>query len=175
MIPHFRQKLHKIKALVFDVDGVFSQFFVVDRNAEYLRIMNAKDGFAIRYAKEQEYIIGIITGGNSEAVKERFLALGITDVYLGQRYKMTAYLEFCQKYNLTDDEILYMGDDLPDFEILKRVGVSSCPADAAREILEICDYISDKKAGEGCVRDIVEQVMRVQNKWNYLTDKNINV
>jgi len=170
MTPHFKEKLHKIKSFVFDVDGVFSQFFIVEKKAEFLRAMNAKDGFAMRYAIEKGFIVAIITGGVSETVKDRFESLGIKDIYLGERQKINALEDFCKKYDLKTDEILYMGDDLPDYEILKNVGVSSCPADAVREILEICEYISEKKSGEGCVRDVIEQVLRVQNKWNYLTE-----
>jgi len=170
MTPHFKEKLHKIKSLVFDVDGVFSQFFVVEKKSEFLRVMNAKDGFAMRYAIEKGFKVAIITGGVSETVKDRFESLGITDIYLGERTKINALEDFCRKYNLTFDEVLYMGDDLPDYEVLTKVGISTCPADSVREILEICEYISERKAGEGCVRDVIEQVLRAQNKWNYLNE-----
>jgi 3-deoxy-D-manno-octulosonate 8-phosphate phosphatase (KDO 8-P phosphatase) len=166
---NFKEKLTKIKAFVFDVDGVFSGSFLVDNQAEYLRLMNAKDGFAVRYAVESGFIVGIITGGVSESVKMRFNYLGITDIYLNSRNKIEDFEDFYYKYNLKPEEILYMGDDLPDYEILATTNVvATCPADAVREIIEVCEYISDKNGGEGCVRDVVEQVLRSQNKWNYL-------
>jgi len=168
MSLNFKEKLKDVKALIFDVDGVFSSTFLVERDAELLRFMNAKDGFALRYAIEQGYIVGIITGGVSESVKLRFNKLGITDIYLGALHKIDDFEDFYMKYDLNPENILYMGDDLPDYEILTKVGVATCPADAAREILEICHYVSDKKGGEGCVRDVIEQVLRAQDNWNYL-------
>jgi len=168
MTLNFKEKLKNVKAFVFDVDGVFSNTFVVEKDADLLRFMNAKDGFAVRYAIEQGYIVGIISGGVSESVRLRFNKLGISDVYLGSRHKIDDFEDFYFKYNLKPDEILYMGDDLPDYEVLSKSGISTCPADAVREILEICEYVSDKNAGEGCVRDVIEQVLRAQEKWNYL-------
>lgn len=163
---NYRKKLKDIKALLFDVDGVFSKEFIVMEKSEFFRTMNAKDGFAIKRAVEKGFFTGIITGGNSQSVKDRFNSLGVTDVYLAQYHKIDALEDFCAKYELSYDEILYMGDDLPDYEVLKKVGFSSCPADAATEITNIVDYISDKNGGEGCVRDIIEQVLKVQEKWN---------
>lgn len=173
MKKNFKEKLKNVKAFVFDVDGVFSNAFVVERDALLSRFMNAKDGFALRYAAENGFIIGIITGGITESVKVRFNQLGITDVYLGSRHKIEDFEDFYFKYNLKPEEILYMGDDLPDYEILKTTNViSTCPSDAAREIIDICEYISEKKGGEGCVRDVIEQVLRAQEKWNYLNSVN---
>ncbi|MBN2892765.1 MAG: HAD hydrolase family protein [Bacteroidales bacterium] len=162
---NYRKKLKSIKALVFDVDGVFSKEFLAMDNGEFYRPMNPKDGFALKRAVQTGFLTGIITGGNSQSVKDRFKTLGVTDVYLGQYVKIEAMEDFCAKYELSYEDVLYMGDDIPDYEVMKTVGFSACPADAASEIIEISDYISDKKAGEGCVRDIIEQVLKIQNKW----------
>lgn len=163
---YFREKLKNIKALVFDVDGVFSREFYMEESGDLLRVMNAKDGFALKYAIDKGFITGIITGGTSEIVKQRFKSLGVVDVYLGYYNKIEALDDFCLVNNISYSDILYMGDDLPDYEVMKNVYFSACPADAATEITEIAEYISEKKGGEGCVRDIIEQVMQVQEKWN---------
>ncbi len=164
---NYRKKLKEIKALTFDVDGVFSKEFLVKDSGEFYRTMNAKDGYAVKQAIEHGFYVGIITGGNSVSIKERFNTLGVTDIYLLQHNKIEAFEDFCAKYELSPENVLYMGDDLPDYEVLKTCGFSACPQDAANEILELVDYISDKKGGEGCVRDIIEQVMKVQDKWKF--------
>jgi len=163
---NYRPKLKEIKALVFDIDGVFSREFLAFENAQLHRVMNQKDGFALKYAKNKGFFIGIITGGSSTSVRSRFELIGITDIYLNAKIKLNCLNDFCAKHNLSLDEVLFMGDDLPDFQVMKNVGLAACPLDAANEILQISHYISDKKAGEGCVRDIVEQVMKIQGKWS---------
>lgn len=166
VLDNFKERLKNIKALVFDVDGVFSQNVFLHPDGDMLRSMNTKDGFALQYAvKTQSFLAGIITGGYSESVKTRFNALGISDVYIKSRNKLEDFEDFMYKYDLKPEEILYMGDDIPDYEVMKAVGIPCCPADAAEEIKSISVYISDKKGGEGCVRDIVEQVLRAQGKW----------
>ncbi len=163
---YYKSKLKDIKAMLFDVDGVFSSQIFVVQEGHLHRTMNAKDGFAIRHAAEQGFLMGIITGGNSVSVKNRFQVLGITDIYLGQRHKIDAFEDFCMKYNVSPENIMYMGDDLPDYEIMQNVGLACAPSDAAMEIINISHYISGYKGGEGCVRDIVEQILKSQNKWN---------
>lgn len=163
---NFRKKLKDIKSLVFDVDGVFSREFITKDNGEFQRIMNAKDGFALKYAINKGLKIGIITGGTNESVRDRFKTLGVQAIYLGVYEKIDALNDFCDKFNLQPKEILYMGDDLPDYEVMKTVGFAACPGDSAIEIQEISDYISEKKGGEGCVRDIIEQVMQIQKLWD---------
>jgi len=166
VLDNFKEKLKSIKALVFDVDGVFSQNVFLHPNGDMLRSMNTKDGYALQYAiKKQSFLAGIITGGYSESVKYRFNALGITDVYIKSRNKLEDFEDFMYKYELKPKEIMYMGDDIPDYEVMKVVGIPCCPADAAEEIKSISVYISDKKGGDGCVRDIIEQVLRAQGKW----------
>ncbi|MBN2662790.1 MAG: HAD hydrolase family protein [Bacteroidales bacterium] len=168
---NYRKRLKTVKALLFDVEGVFTgDYFVVAEDVH--KPINAKDGFALNYAVKKGFYTGIITGGGSKIVKKKFNDIGVSDVYLSQQFKIEALEDFCAKYSLSTEDVLYMGDDLPDFETLNAVGFSACPADAANEVLEIADYISDKKGGDGCVRDIIEQVMKIQNKWNIDDFKN---
>jgi len=166
MLDNFKERLKEIKAFVFDVDGVFSQNVILQANGEMLRTMNTKDGFALYYAvNEQSFIAAIITGGYSESVKIRFQAMGLTDIYIKSTNKLDDFEDFMSKYNFKPSEVLYMGDDIPDYQVMKTVGIPTCPSDAAEEIKSISVYISDKKGGEGCVRDVIEQVLRAQGKW----------
>lgn len=165
MRVNFKELLKTVKAFAFDVDGVFSHNVLVHPTGELLRSMNIKDGFSVQYAIKKGYPIAIITGGNSEAVRIRFQSLGITDIYMKSQNKIGDFNDFLLRYDLDPQEVLYMGDDLPDYEVLKKVGVPTCPADAVEEIKAISVYISHKTAGEGCVRDVIEQVLRVQEKW----------
>ena len=164
---NYRQRLKSIRAFAFDVDGVFSKEFVVMDNGKLHRVMNAKDGLAIKLATDSKYPVAIITGGRDNSVKERFEIIGVQDVYMGVMHdKAEALEDFAAKYNLSTDEILYMGDDLPDYFIMQKAGFSACPADAVPEIKSVADYIAEKKGGEGCVREIIEQVMKVQGTWD---------
>ena len=163
---NFKQSLTKITTLIFDVDGVMTDGKVlVMENGEMVRNINSKDGYALHLAVQKGYKIVIITGGNNVAVKNALSRTGITDVFINQHDKLQCYKDYIYANNLTDEEILYMGDDLPDWEVMKRVGVAACPNNSATEIKEICQYISSLKGGEGCVRDIIEQVLRVQGNW----------
>lgn len=172
---HFKTTLKYVKAFAFDVDGVFSNNNVyLHPSGEMMRSMNVKDGFALQFALKQDFPIAIITGGWSESVKIRFNNLGITDVYLKSTDKLDDFTDFIFKYGLQAEDILYMGDDLPDFEVMQKAGIACCPSDAAEEIKAISHYISDRPAGEGCVRDVVEQVLRAQGKWpNYLENQHL--
>jgi 3-deoxy-D-manno-octulosonate 8-phosphate phosphatase (KDO 8-P phosphatase) len=166
MKENFPDILSKITTFIFDVDGVLTDGSVVlFPDGEQVRTMNIKDGFALQLAVKKGYKIAIISGGKSEAVKKRLQGLGIFDIYMGQSDKLDAYLELLSIYNLQPDEIAYMGDDLPDYQILEKVALKTCPADAANEILGLANYVSPYKGGEGCVRDIIEKVMRAQDKW----------
>ncbi len=162
--------LNKIKALVFDVDGVLSrQTINLDSSGEPARTVNTKDGYALQYAVKQGMKLAIITGARTESVKIRYNKLGIEDVFLAAQVKIDIFKEWAEKNNLEIEEILYMGDDIPDFEIMQITGCPCCPSDAVAEIKEISKYISNYAGGEGCVRDVIETVMRVQGKW--MTDK----
>ncbi len=165
-MAEFKTKLKQVKAFIFDVDGVFSNNFVyLHPNGDMLRSMNIKDGYAIQLAVKEQFPIGIISGGFSESVRVRFNRLGVTDVYLKSLDKMDDFTDFIYKYDLSPESVLYMGDDIPDFEVMNSVGFPTCPANAAPEIKAVSKYVSDKNGGDGCVRDVIEQVMRAQGKW----------
>lgn len=162
----FKEELHKVKAFVFDVDGVFSdESLLLDPNGDLIRSMNIKDGYALQLAVRKGYPVAIITGGNSEAVRKRFNMLGVHDLYLKSSKKLDDFTDFCNKYKLEPENILYMGDDLPDYPVMKQAGFPTCPLDADPEIKNISVYVSDRKGGEGCVRDVIEQVLRAHGIW----------
>lgn len=166
-MSNFKEDLTKIKAFIFDVDGVLStEVLSLNTNGDPMRTVNIKDGYAIHMAVKLGFPIAIITGGDCENIKKRYERLGIEDIYMKSFNKLERFNEWIEKKNLKADEILYMGDDLPDYPVMKIVGVATAPADAAVEVKSLCKYISDKKGGEGCVRDVVEQVMRAQHKWS---------
>ncbi|MCD4792371.1 MAG: HAD hydrolase family protein [Bacteroidales bacterium] len=164
-MDNFKERLKDIKAFVFDVDGVFSDNVILHTNGDLMRYMNVKDGFAVKTAVDKGFIVAIITGGNSESVKSRFQGLGVTDIYLKSPSKIDDFEDFYMKYGLKPEQILYMGDDIPDYEPMKASGLATCPADAVEEIQKVAHYISDKDGGKGCVRDVIEQVMRAQSVW----------
>lgn len=158
--------LNKIKAFAFDVDGVLSPSTIpMHISGEPLRMVNIKDGYAIQLAIKMGFPIAIITGGNTEAVRKRFEGLGVKDIFLGASAKLPIYESWLKKYQLCDEEVLYMGDDIPDIEIMRRVGLAVAPRDAAVDIIEIAHYISTFDGGMGCAREVIEQVLRAQNKW----------
>ena len=158
--------LKKIKAIFLDVDGVLSCETIPQHpNGEPMRTVNIKDGYDMQHAVKCGLVLAIITGGRTEAVRLRYEGLGIKDVVLGAAVKIKVYNELKEKYGLADEEIIYVGDDIPDYEVLTVCGLPCCPADAAPEIKSVCKYISHKNGGQGCVRDIVEQVLKAQNLW----------
>lgn len=165
-MQNFKEKLTKITTLIFDIDGVFTDNKVlVMENGEVVRNVHSKDGYAIQLAVKKGYRLVIISGGNNVPVKNLLAKAGIKHLFINQHDKLQCYKDFIYENNLNDEEILYMGDDLPDYEVMSRVGVAACPNDSATEIKAISIYISPKNGGEGCVRDIIEQVMRVQGTW----------
>ena len=165
-MTNFKEDLQKIKAFAFDVDGVLSSPNVyLHPNGELMRSMNTKDGYALQYTVKRGYPIAIITGGRTESVGLRFKGLGINDIYLGSSQKVNDFNHFIQKYGLDAGDVLYMGDDLPDYEVMKLSGVACCPSDAVEEIKSVSDYISHLGGGEGCVRDVIEQVLRLHGRW----------
>lgn len=158
--------LKRIKAIVFDVDGVLSgETITLHPNGEPMRTVNIKDGYAIQLAMKMGLRIAILTGGRTESVRKRYENLGVKDIYMGCEVKMKAYKEFMKRYQLDDAEVMYMGDDIPDLEIMRKVGCPVCPADACEEVKEASIYISDRRGGYGCGRDVVEQTLRAQDKW----------
>jgi 3-deoxy-D-manno-octulosonate 8-phosphate phosphatase (KDO 8-P phosphatase) len=162
----YPQVLTAITTFIFDVDGVLTNGqVIVQENGEQTRIMNIKDGFALQLAVKLGYKVIIISGGKSEAVKTRLQRLGIHDVYLNAADKADVFDQVKITYDLKNEEIAYMGDDIPDYPVMKDVALPCCPSDAATEILDVSKYISDKKGGEGAGRDIIEKVLRSQKKW----------
>ncbi len=158
--------LLKIKAFAFDVDGVLSTSTIpLHPSGEPMRMINIKDGYAIQYAIKSGYPLAIITGGKTDAVRKRFTSLGVSDIFLGADIKLPIYEKWLEKHNLTDEEVMFMGDDIPDMEIMLRAGLPVAPADAANDVLTIAKYISPYKGGEGCGREIIETVMKAHGKW----------
>lgn len=172
----FKVELKNVKAFVFDVDGVLSAATqVLSPEGETVRTSNLKDGFALIYAIKSGFPICVITGGKTIDVIKRCEKIGIRDLYAGSLNKLPSLHDFLEKNNLKPEEVMYMGDDLPDYPAMKVVGVPVCPNDASPEIKSISHYISDKNGGEGCVRDVIEQVMRAQGKWIDCETMNWNV
>jgi len=161
------EQFKDINTFIFDVDGVLtnSQVLVLE-DGKLLRQMSIRDGYAIKQAVKKGYRVCVITGGRSEGVKTRLQNLGVTDVYLGASDKMEQYEELVDIYDLEEANILYMGDDVPDYEVMRRVGLPTCPADAAPEIFKIALYVSPVKGGEGCARDVIEKVLKLNDDWS---------
>jgi 3-deoxy-D-manno-octulosonate 8-phosphate phosphatase (KDO 8-P phosphatase) len=166
---NYKAKLKDITTFIFDVDGVLTDGKVYLLKEEVVRALNSKDGYALQYASKNNYDIFIITGGYSEDLKKRLIDLGIKDVFLRSSKKIDVYNRIKEKYSIEDKQVLYMGDDIPDIPVLKIAGVSCCPQDAAIDVKEIVDYHSPLDGGKGCVREIIEQTLRVQGTW--LNDK----
>ncbi len=163
---NYKEKLQPIKAFVFDFDGVMTDGSVwVYADRETVRAGNIKDGFAVQYAVKKGYTVAVISGATSASIDNRMQMLGVTQCYTGCGNKIETYEQFLKKNGLTDSQVLYMGDDLPDYPLLQRAGVSACPADAAVEVRDMVDYISLYDGGHGCVRDVIEQVLRLHGQW----------
>ncbi|HET8753806.1 MAG TPA: HAD-IIIA family hydrolase [Salinimicrobium sp.] len=166
MEKSYKEYLSQIKTFIFDVDGVLTDGSIqISTDGELLRTMDIKDGFAMKHAVDNGYTICVISGGKNEGVRSRLRNLGITDIYLGCESKTEQMEEFFDIYDISPGQVLYMGDDLPDLYPMQKVGLPCCPQDAASEIKEISKYVSHRKGGKGCVRDVIEQVMKVQGKW----------
>ncbi|MDE5782826.1 MAG: HAD hydrolase-like protein [Prevotella sp.] len=158
--------LSKIKAIIFDVDGVLStETITLAPDGLPMRTVNIKDGYAIQLAVKHGLRIAIMTGANVDSIRVRYEGLGVEDVYLGCSVKINTYKVFLEKYGLKEEEVMYMGDDIPDLEVMRRVGCPVCPHDAAWEIQEASIYVSRRTGGNGCGRDVIEQVLRAQGKW----------
>lgn len=158
--------LRKIRAIVFDLDGVLSKSTIsLGMNGTPLRTVNIKDGYAIQLAVKMGLNIAIISGCRIDAVRKRYEGLGMTDVYLGAAVKIKVYEEFLAKHDLKEDEVMFMGDDIPDLEVMRRVGCPVCPKDACNEVKEVSIYVSNYEGGCGCGRDVIEQTLKAQGKW----------
>ncbi len=167
MTTSYKQLMNHITTLIFDVDGVLTDGIItVTTDGEMLRSMNIKDGYALKSAVMAGYNVCIISGGSNEGVRKRLEGLGITDIYLGAHHKIIQFEAYCALKNIKPKNCLYMGDDIPDIPVMQQVGLSVCPQDAAPEVKDVSGYISQINGGKGCVREVIEQVMRVQQKWS---------
>jgi 3-deoxy-D-manno-octulosonate 8-phosphate phosphatase (KDO 8-P phosphatase) len=166
MEKSYKEYLQHITTFVFDVDGVLTDgSIIINTDGELFRTMNIKDGFALKTAVDRGFNVCIISGGTNEGVRARLSGLGITDIHLGTHQKTQTLNEYLASKNLNNENVLFMGDDIPDLNVMQHVGLPCCPQDAVPEIKDICKYISHRKGGKGCVRDVVEQVLKVQGKW----------
>ncbi len=158
--------LTKIRAIIFDVDGVLSHNTVMtDVEGNPLRTINIKDGYAMQLAVKMGLRLAIMTGGRSDTVEQRYRYLGLQDIFMGCSVKVQTYESFKQQHGLTDEQLMYMGDDIPDLEVMRRVGCPVCPADACPEVQQQSIYVSQVCGGDGCARDVIEQVLRAQGLW----------
>ncbi len=167
MAKSYKEIMNQITTFIFDVDGVLTDGKVhVSQTGEMLREMHIRDGFAMKAALESGYNVCIISGGSNEGVRIRLRNLGITDIHLAAPNKVATFKEYIELYNIDAENVLYMGDDIPDYHVMQLVGLPTCPQDATPEIKRISNYISHINGGKGAVRDVIEQVMKVQGKWN---------
>jgi 3-deoxy-D-manno-octulosonate 8-phosphate phosphatase (KDO 8-P phosphatase) len=166
-LGYFRE----IDTFIFDVDGVMTDGkILVTEGGDFLRTYNSKDGYAIRRAVEEGYNVCIITGGRGGSIEHRMKKLGIRQVFTGADPKLAVFQRYCKAHDINPLTTLFLGDDLNDFEVMQKVGLPCCPADACSEIIGISSYISPFKGGDGCVRDVIEKVMKLHGKWlNHLT------
>lgn len=166
MAKSYKEIMNDITTFVFDVDGVLTDGSVfVTNEGEMQRTMSIRDGYAMKAAIESGYHVCIISGGSNEGVRIRLRNLGITDIHLGTPDKVKTFKEYTALYTINPEQVLYMGDDIPDYHVMKLVGLPTCPQDASPEIKGISKYISHVKGGKGAARDVIEQVMKVQGKW----------
>jgi 3-deoxy-D-manno-octulosonate 8-phosphate phosphatase (KDO 8-P phosphatase) len=158
--------LTKIRAIIFDLDGVLSASTIsLGMDGSPLRTVNIKDGYAIQLAMKMGLRIAILSGCKIEAVRHRYEGLGMEDIFLGAAVKIQVYEQFLEKYGLKDNEVMFMGDDIPDLEVMRRVGCPVCPVDACSEVKAVSLYVSQQKGGYGCGRDVIEQTLKAQDKW----------
>ncbi|MDR2556156.1 MAG: HAD hydrolase-like protein [Bacteroidales bacterium] len=174
-MDNYKQRLKGITTFIFDFDGVLTDGRIwVYKDSWAQRCASVKDGYALHYASKIGYNIAVISSGSGTSIHERMNSIGISDVYTEVHSKIDKFYEYIASKNVHPDEVLYMGDDIPDYEVMREAGIACCPADAAQEIKDIAHYISPIKGGEGCVRDVIEQVLKTRNDWfngDLLTDE----
>lgn len=168
---HLFDKFSAVKSFVFDIDGVFTDNTVlVMENGELLRTMNVRDGFALKRATQAGYKVAIITGGRSQGVALRMQSLGVSHVFSGIQDKLTIFEDYCARESIDPAQVLYMGDDMADIPVMRRVGLPVCPSDSIPEVIKISAYVSPLAGGKGCVRDVLEKVLKLQGKWEQEMD-----
>ena len=162
----FLEDLKQITTFIFDVDGVLTDgTAMVAESGELLRTFNIKDGYALQLALKKGYQICILSGSTGQATQKRFHNLGLSHIYLGVSDKVEVFQQYLSENNINPNQVLYMGDDMPDYEVMQLVGIATCPADAVEEIKKISHYISPKNGGQTAVRDVIEKVLKVQQNW----------
>ncbi len=165
-MTNYKELLMNISTFVFDYDGVLTEGLVLlTDEGEPLRTANVRDGYALQLAVKKGYRIAVISGGKSKSMMNRLNSLGIKDVFLGVEHKLDVFEAYLKENGISPDEVVYMGDDIPDYHVMKKAAMPACPADAAEEIRAISKYISHFDGGKGCVRDIIEQVLKLQQNW----------
>ncbi|MBO5351387.1 MAG: HAD-IIIA family hydrolase [Alistipes sp.] len=163
---NFKEDIARIEAMIFDVDGVMTDGRIIPTaEGDFIRCYNCKDGYALAYAIRHGYRVCVITGGYGKILERRLRMLGMQDFYIDCMDKISTLREYMKKYNLNPENVLYMGDDIPDLECMREVGMPVCPADSAAEVIECSRYVSEFEGGRGAVRDIVEQVLRARGDW----------
>jgi len=165
-MTNYKSQLKKITTLIFDYDGVLTDgTVIVMEHGEPLRTSYIRDGYALQLAVKKGYRVAVISGAKSKSMEHRLQALRIKDIFLGIGNKLETFHHFLKENGISPSEVLFMGDDIPDYQIMKEAGLPTCPADAAQEIKSVAVYISHLPGGKGCVRDVIEQVMKIQGKW----------
>jgi 3-deoxy-D-manno-octulosonate 8-phosphate phosphatase (KDO 8-P phosphatase) len=165
-MANYKELLTRVTTFVFDYDGVMTDGSVITMNdGEPLRTTNVKDGYALQLARKHGYRVVVISGAKSRSMEHRLKMLKVEDIFLGVEIKKVIFQHYLMEHALQPEEVLYMGDDIPDLEVMQLAGVPTCPSDAAEEIKSVSKYISHFPGGRGCVRDVIEQVMKVQGKW----------
>jgi 3-deoxy-D-manno-octulosonate 8-phosphate phosphatase, YrbI family len=165
-MKNYREKLNQITTFIFDFDGVLSDGKVYTMpDGDQVRATDVKDGYALHYAMQTGYRVAIISGGNSETMRMRFQTFPTMEIFLKVSDKIEVFNQYLAKHNITAEEVLYMGDDIPDYQVMQMAGIKCCPADAVEEIKAMVDYISHRPGGNGCVRDVIEQTLKAQGKW----------
>ncbi|MBT8304588.1 MAG: HAD-IIIA family hydrolase [Bacteroidia bacterium] len=171
MEKSYKEYLEHITTFIFDVDGVLTDgTVIINTNGDLLRNMSIKDGYSLKTAVDQGFNVCVISGGSNEGVRKRLEGLGLKDIFLGVSNKIEKFKSYLESKGIKKENVLFMGDDIPDFPVMKLVGLPCAPQDAVPEIKNISKYVSHKKGGKGCVRDVIEQVLKVQGKWNGFYD-----
>lgn len=166
MSKSYKEHLGDITTFVFDFDGVFTDGQVqIMGHGEFVRSLNVKDSYAIQYAIKKGFRVVIISGGSLHSLQSNFEKLGLTDFFFQSKHKETIFTKYITENNISESEVLFMGDDIPDYELMEKAGVATCPADAVPEIKSVSQYVSPRPGGHGCIRDVIEQTLKAQGKW----------
>ncbi len=165
-MTNYKPYLKNINTFIFDYDGVLTDGSIITLDdGEAYRATSVKDGYALQLAIKKGYRVAVISGAKANSMLNRMKALQIKDIFLGIENKLEVFNNYLIENNLKVDQVLFMGDDIPDYEVMLRAGISTCPSDAVEEIRKVSNYISNYPGGKGCARDVIEQVLKIQGKW----------